>query len=282
MARRRVELLIIDGQNGFVQESLNELYVPGSEKDADRLATLIRRGLDRWDDIHVTMDSHHQLHIANPLMWVDKNGHHPMPFTQIEAQAVKDGFWRINSPSEADQRRGLEYVETLEKEGRYVLTIWNPHCLIMTPGHNIYGAIAEPLMEWEAKYAAVVDKVTKGSNIWTEHYSAVKACIEDPEDGGTAINIPLTESLSRSDLILISGWATNFCVAETLFDISDYFDDGDPNYTNTKKMVLLEDCCSAIPDQPGETFMQAKQDHFMNTMISRGMQVAKSTDTNII
>lgn len=283
MERSQIELLVIDGQNGFLKESLQELYVPGAEKDSEKVAALIDKGVDRLDDLHFTLDSHHLLHIANPLMWINRNGEHPAPFTMITADEARDGIWRINILDPDLVKKGIKYLEYLEKQGRYVLTIWNPHCLIGSEGHNIHQPMLEAMYRWETKNVATSNKWTKGSNVWTEHYSAVQACkVEDDDLQNTGLNMSLIETLQDADVILLAGWALNFCVASTVIDISTKFDEGDPNFTNTKKMILLEDCTSPIPDQPGETLMKKMTDDFMNEMIGRGMQVAKSTDSNIL
>lgn len=279
--KKNVQALVIDGQRGFLDENLGELYVPGSEKDAVRAATLITENKRRLSDLHFTLDSHHLYHIANPLMWVDGRGNHPEPFTDI-TDAVIDGHWHINSPNMKDRERGVKYCEELIIQGRYRLTIWNPHCIIGTRGHQIFGPLVDAMLDWESHWPAIANKWVKGSNPWTEHYSAVRACIEDPDDiEHTGYNMDLIDAIAKADRILVIGWALNFCLASTLLDISDKFDFGDPDFTNTKKMILLTDCTSPIPDQPGQTIMQEMTDAFMKTMATRGMQTAKSTDTNL-
>ena len=169
---KRIELLIIDPQVDFCDPKRGALYVPGAEHDMQRLAKMITRLKDKLDDIHVTLDSHHLIHIAHPIFWRDSHGNHPAPFTRISRTDVEDGVWTPAVPGL--YRRALEYVCKLEQHGRYELTIWPPHCLIGSPGHTVYPELFAALSEWEARFA-FVDYVTKGSNILTEHYSAVQA-----------------------------------------------------------------------------------------------------------
>ena len=78
------------------------------------------------------------------------------------------------------------------------------------------------LTEWESRFA-FVDYVTKGSNILTEHYSAVQADVPDPSDASTQINTRLIQTLENADLVAIAGEARTHCLANTVRDIADGF-----------------------------------------------------------
>src|SRR5438067_1223624 len=121
-------LLIIDPQIDFCCPVHGSLFVPGAERDMQRLAQMIRRNTAEIDKIHVTMDTHHSLHIAHPMFWSDSAGEHPDPFTIITAAEVASGKWSATQP--AMRNRALEYVRALEQGGRYTLCIWPYHCLI--------------------------------------------------------------------------------------------------------------------------------------------------------
>src|SRR5215510_1863800 len=133
---KRIELLVIDPQVDFCDPRRGALYVPGAEHDMMRLATMVRRLKDELDDIHVTLDSHHFIHIAHPIFWRDSSGKHPAFFTRISKSDVEDGVWTPTAPSL--YRRALDYVCKLQQNGRYELTIWPPHCLIGSPGHTVF------------------------------------------------------------------------------------------------------------------------------------------------
>lgn len=260
----KIELLIIDPQNDFCN-SKGALFVPGATEDMERLANLLNRLRDKISDIHVTLDSHRFVDIAHPIFWVDSNGEHPDPFTIISADDVESGKWSTTNP--AYRKRGLDYVKTLATNNRYLLCIWPPHCLIGTWGHNVFQPVQEALLEWEKGRFAVVDYVTKGSNIWTEHYSGVQADVPDPQDPGTMLNILLIETLERADIIGLAGEALSHCVANTVRDIANTFGED-----SIKKMVLLEDCCSNV------TGFDNLGSEFVDEMLSRGMKMEKSTD----
>ena len=93
-----VTLLIIDPQNDFHPGEENTLSVPNADYDTERVVTLIRESISSSsfaiNRIVVTLDSHHKFHIANPTFWVDKNGAHPPPFTNIRCSDVESGIWR--------------------------------------------------------------------------------------------------------------------------------------------------------------------------------------------
>lgn len=262
---QRIELLIIDPQVDFCDPERGALYVPGAEHDMKRLATMIRRVKDKLDDIHVTLDSHHLVHIAHPIFWRDANGKNPPPFTRITRSDVQDGLWTPAVPS--FYPRALEYVRKLEEHGRYELTIWPPHCLIGSPGHNVFPELFAALTEWESRFT-FVDYAAKGSNILTEHYSAVQADVPDATDPSTQINTRLIQTLANADLVLIAGEARTHCVANTVRDIANNFSD----QSHISKLVLLTDASSDIPG------FEAHAENFMNEMVSRGMQLSTTTE----
>jgi nicotinamidase/pyrazinamidase len=262
---KRIELLIIDPQVDFCDPSLGALYVPGAEHDMNRLAAMIRRLKGKLDDIHVTLDSHHYIHIAHPIFWKDSNGQRPPVFTRISRADVEDGIWTPIVPSM--YRRALDYVRKLEQNGRYELTVWPPHCLIGSPGHTVFPELFTALTEWEARFA-FVDFVTKGSNILTEHYSAVQADVPDASDASTQINTRLIQTLENADIILIAGEARTHCLANTVRDIANNF--GDDSFVS--KLVLLKDASSDIPG------FEIHAQNFMDEMIGRGMQLSTTIE----
>ncbi len=258
-----LQFLIIDPQNDFAHPD-GHLFVPGADKDAERLRDMLTRHQSHISDIHITLDSHHLLDIAHPLFWVDGKGQHPAPFTLISEDDVNHGRWKTTHPG--FQARATEYVKALKVGERYELCIWPPHCLIGSAGNDVVQPIAEAVLAWEQEFA-MVDYVTKGSNIWTEHYSAVQADVPDPKDPSTQLNTQLIQVLEEADLIALSGQALSHCVANTIRDIADYFGDESIN-----KMVLIEDTTSSVPG------FEALGERFLTDMTARGMQTAKSTE----
>jgi len=264
----KIHLLIIDPQNDFCDSNTGALYVPGAEEDMTRIGEFIKQKGDKLYDIHVTLDTHHYLDIAHPSFWVGSDGkEQPTPLaTVITVDDVKNGKWRAKNP--AWQKRALEYVEQLEANKRYALVVWPPHCLIGNPGHNIHPNLLGPLLEWEKKYGWV-DYVTKGSNIFTEHYSAVKADVPDPEDTTTDLNTELIEVLESGDMIVVAGEASDFCVANTMRDIVNEFGED-----STKKIVLAKNGMSAV-NAPG---LEHLAEDFFNEMRSKQVKIENLED----
>lgn len=259
----RVRFVGIDWQNDFTDLN-GSLYVPGAEKAASRVATMIHRILPKIYDINATVDSHPFRHIAHPIWWVDSNGQHPVPFTEISEEDVLRGTWRTRNP--AFQQKGLEYVQALKRNGRYVLRIWPPHCLIGSWGHNIYPEVYKAFRAWEESYGNVSYHV-KGINPFTEHYSAVMADVPDPSDPTTILNTKegsLINSLTDADVIPVTGIASSHCLAETVKDVASHFPD--PSYI--AKLLFLEDATAPVPG------CKSLADDFVHEMVKKGMQVS--------
>lgn len=289
----KVELLIIDPNNDFCEKGPDpeniegqqliqltpknnnlmhmpyqgSLYVPGAGQDMVRLAAMIDRLGRKLTDIHVTIDCHHYFSIFHPCFLIDRNGNHPAPYTLIPYKDIVDKVYRASVPS---LQEWLEYyTKTLDDNGRYPYMIWPYHCLIQTPGSCIYPELLDALLRWEAS-PGMVDKVVKGSNFKTEHYSAVKAEVIDPEDKGTMLNTRLVSTLEGADLLPTCGEASNFCFMHTLLDIIKEFGED-----AAKKFVILTDATSPVLGTPE---LEEKQKFFMNEMRRMGVQFSTTTE----
>jgi len=267
---KKVCLLTIDGQVDFCDPN-GALAVPGADRDMSRLAKMILRAKGDIDDIIATMDCHRTLHIAHPIWWVDAHGNHPItipfgPPTLISEDDVvgPNPKWMAFNP--AFRQRSIEYVQALKKNGRYVLCVWPPHCRIGSEGNAIYPELFDAFCAWEEQFA-VVNYVTKGSNMFTEHYSALKADVFDPEDSGTGLNTDLIKLTQDPEIayIGVSGEAGSHCVASTIRDLANNFGD-----ENIKKLVFIEDTCSPVAG------FEKLQEDFVNEMVARGMTVTTS------
>lgn len=262
---KNVHLLIIDPQVDFCDPN-GALYVAGADKDMERLATMIDRVASKLTDIHVTLDSHHLVDVAHPIFWRDTAGKHPNPFTIITASDVETGKWTPSLPSLT--KRMLAYVKALEKGGRYPLCIWPPHCLIGSNGHNVFPCVYDALKRFEESQFAIVDFVTKGSNIYTEHYSALLAEVPDSNDPGTQINTTLVNTLMEADIIAIAGEAGSHCLCNSVKDLAKNFQDD----SYIQKLVLLEDATSPV------TGFEQLQIDFIKEMTARGMRLSTTID----
>lgn len=258
-----VRLIGIDWQNDFC-DSKGSLFVPGADEDAKRCAAMVKRLGKKITQIHETLDSHHFIDIAHPIFLINSEGAHPEPFTIITSKDMKDGVWRATNPG--FQKRAVEYAEQLEANSRYPWCIWPPHCMIGSWGYGMVPELFDAFLEWEQNFR-MVDYVTKGSNFWTEHYSAVQADVPDPNDPSTMLNTTLINTLEEADIIAITGQALSHCLANTIRDIANNFGE-----ENIKKFVLIKDCSSSVPG------FENLGEEFINEMVGRGMQTSTSTE----
>jgi nicotinamidase/pyrazinamidase len=278
--KRDLHLLIIDPQNDFCdlpadyrpQDPLAPaanlapaLPVPGAHADMLRLARLIDSAGTGLSAISVTLDSHQRLDIAHPTFWMKEDGSAVEPFTPISAAEVRAG--RFQPSRQSTIGRVLEYLDTLEASGRYGLFIWPVHCEIGSWGHNVHAAVRAAYNRWEEETLGIVAKIAKGSNPWTEHYSAVMAEVPDPADPGTQLNRGLIDSLAGADQVFIAGEAGSHCVKATTEHIADNFDPG-----SVGKLVVITDCMSPVPG------FEQQYEGFLRDMRRRGLQTAQSSD----
>ena len=179
---------------------------------------------------------------------------------------MENGVWTPVRPSLT--KRMLAYVNALDQGGRYPLCIWPPHCLIGSHGATVVPELFDAFRNWEEEKFGIVDYVAKGSNLYTEHYSGVKAEVPDPEDPSTHINTGLINTLMEADVIGLAGEAGSHCLANTARDIANEF--GDDSYV--AKFCLLTDGTSPV------TGFEQMQTDFVDEMVQRGMTTSTCAD----
>jgi nicotinamidase-related amidase len=274
----RLHLLVIDPQNDFCD--LPSDYLPidpaadaprapalpvkGAHDDMRRLAQLIERGRHGLTAITVTLDSHHRYHIAHPTFWVGADGGPVAPFTEITAADVRAARYLPRDPQARD--RALAYLDALETAGRYRLMVWPVHCEIGTWGHNVHDDVRAAYNRWEDAALGVVAKIAKGSNPWTEHYSAVTAEVPDAGEPDTQLNRKLIDSLLASDRVYIAGEAGSHCVKATTEHIVERFGG------EAHRLTLIEDCMSPVQG------FEAQQQAFFARMREAGVRFATAAD----
>lgn len=274
-----IQLLIIDPQNDFCdlpqgwqpsdpltgQRRAPALPVKGAHADMQRLGQMIDAGKAGISDIIVTLDSHHRLDVAHPLFWVAADGGDVSPFTSITAQQVRDGLYR---PRRAEVLPRVQaYLDELEARGRYTLMIWPVHCEIGTWGHNVHAEVLAACNRWEEANWTAVKQVYKGTNPWTEHYSAMQAEVPDADDPDTQLNQALIAQLDQADVLLIAGEASSHCVKATTEHIVDNLPSG-----QLSKIVLLTDCMSPVGG------FEAQAEGFLTAMRDRGVRLTTSQE----
>lgn len=272
----KVHAVSIDQQKDFTDPN-GSLFVKGANENVKRTSKMIQRLTSKLVDIHVTMDSHRKVDISHPLWWVTDAGEKPGPITGVTADA--NGIFHFESfitgvkttgrtRSLSAKNRTLQYLRDLNTNGRYPHTIWPEHCIIGDEGHNLDPAVAAAVHEWEEKRYAVADIVTKGSNPWTEHFSAIKAEVPDPSDPSTQINTRFIQSLESADVVIWFGEALSHCLANTFRDTLDNF--SDPSFI--KKQYLCVNGSSSVPG------FEKFGDDFLAEMKAKGVNLTTAED----
>tara|TARA_Y100000310_G_scaffold279517_1_gene298666 strand:+ start:2636 stop:3475 length:840 start_codon:yes stop_codon:yes gene_type:complete len=256
----KIDFLIIDPQQSFADPA-GSLFVPGADADMDRLASLIDDVTPKINRIHVTLDQHHAIDISHPSWYASEHGDPAKAITVMTYDPAKDvfsGFCPIDGSTVEyrTRRRGFhdhtkQYIEALAASGRYPHTIWPEHCLIGDEGGTVHPAVLAAVQAWARSKVSTVNFVAKGSNPFTEHFSAVKAEVPQPNDPSTDINTAFVQSVDDADLTFFAGEALSHCMANTGRDSVAVA----PSLA--KKLVLLTDATSNVPgfEQYGTDFI---------------------------
>ncbi len=242
-------LLIIDPQNDFHEGG--SLAVPGATFDSANIAALIHAQGSRIHQIHVTLDSHHKLHIANPFFWVCPKNTHPPPFTTITREDILTRKWVPSRAKLIDWC--LSYVDSLRLANN-TLTIWPEHCIIGTPGQCVVPVLNDALQTWAGEQLDIVQYIQKGSNPLTEMYSGLSADVPIESDPSTQFNHDVLDRLLEADRVLICGEALSHCVKHTMHDLLSVCP---PD--RIRDVYVLADATSSVKgfEQYGNTFLNS-------------------------
>ena len=266
----KVHLLIIDPQNDFMDIPDASLGVPGANEDMKRLARMVERIGHKLEDIHVTLDSHRLMDVGHPAWWMNAHGDQPPYFTIITEDDIRNGIWTPRNP--ALRSRMISYAHALESvPGGYKITVWPPHCLIGTPGHNVQSDLMRALLAWEERYFASVGYVTKGTNVWTEHFGGLMAEVPMATDPASGLNTDFLSVLAEADIVVVGGEALSHCVLSTVTQIADNI-----GGEHIQKFHILTDCSSPVPkvgDGPDFPVIAA---NWLKAMEARGMTLTTS------
>lgn len=277
------QLLVIDPQNDFCDlpaawqptdpvtgmRTTPSLPVAGAHADMQRTAAFVRAHGALLDGITITLDSHQQFDIAHPGYWQQADGRAVAAFTPITAAQVRTGAF---SPRNAALLpRTLQYLDALEQQGRYTHMVWPVHCEIGSWGHGVHAEVLAACGEWQLQRRRAVRNVFKGTNPFTEHYSAIEAEVPDADDPDTALNTRLLAALGTADRLFIAGEASSHCVRATTEHIVQHLPRLQPGWTPAR-ITLLTDCMSPVRG------FEAQHTAFLDAMRAQGVQLARSTD----
>ena len=282
-------LMLIDVQNTFCIPEF-ELYVGGRSgrgavEDNVRLCKFMYRNLGTITQITATMDTHKAMQVFHAIFFVDKDGNHPSPYTDIQVSELRDGKWRFNPAlasqfniaPEYGQQMMVHYAEELKKSGKYALTIWPYHAMLGGIGHALVPAVEEAILFHTVARLANPDIVIKGETPFTENYSVI---------GPEVLTGPMDETLGTHDQrfiqqlqeferLIVAGQAKSHCVAWTVSDLLDDIMLADPQLA--KKVYLLEDCTSPVVVS-GVVDHTDAADAAYDRFAKAGMHLVKSTD----
>lgn len=280
MATRTTQLLVIDPQNDFCDLPASycpagrapSLPVAGAHADMQRLAAFIRARGGQIDAITVTLDSHQRFDIAHPGFWQTGAEAEVAPFTPITAAQVRAGTF---TPRDAAALpRTLAYLDALEAQGRYTLMVWPVHCEIGSWGHGIHTDVLAACGDWQLQRQRAVRSVLKGTNPWTEHYSAIEAEVPDADDASTALNTALLLSLGQADQLLVAGEASSHCVRSTTEHIVQHLPRLVPGW-QASRIVLLTDAMSPVGG------FEAQHQAFLEAMRAAGVQLKTMNEIDL-
>ena len=254
----RVLLLLIDVQNTFCIPEF-ELFVGGRSglgavEDNRRLCAFIYRNLGRITRICPTLDTHRAMQIFHSIFLVDRDGHHPAPYTAVTVDDIARGRWRFN-PSLAPglgidagdgQAHLAHYARTLAKGGKYALTVWPYHAMLGGIGHALVSAVEEAVFFHSIARLSPTDFQIKGGHPLTEHYSALGPEVRTSAEGEPVMgkNQHLIDNLLAFDAVIIAGQAKSHCVAWTISDLLEDILETDRRLA--EKIYLLEDASSPV------------------------------------
>ena len=278
--RERISVFGIDAQIGFCHPD-GSLFVPGAVEDTKRALEFFYPRLDRITTMVMSLDTHAVHQVFHPSYWRDENGEPPAPFTPITRADVESGKWTPTRERDAC----IEYVARLEKNGKYVLTIWPYHTLLGGVSHALVPAV----MEMCILHALARDTKTvfeaKGSEPLTENYSVLSP--EVTELGGRRVgmfNESLFATLMKHDRVFVFGQAKSHCVLSTLLDMRARIESTDRGLA--KKIVVLADAMSPVPPPPISPLPDALNfpviaDRALEELAAFGMNVTTTRDATL-
>jgi nicotinamidase-related amidase len=281
-------LMLIDVQNTFCIPGF-ELYVggrsgQGAVDDNTRLCEFIYKNLGDITQITATMDTHRTMQVFHSIFFVDEDGNHPAPYTDIHVSEVQEGKWKFNpalAPQfdiapEYGQQMMVHYAEALQKSGKYALTIWPYHAMLGGIGHALVPAVEEALFFHSIARLSQTDIVIKGESPFTENYSVIgPEVLTGPMDEPLGMHDQkFIQQLQDCDRLIIAGQAKSHCVAWTVSDLLE--DIAVTDLELAKKVYLLEDCTSpvVVPDVVDHTDVA---DAAYERFAKAGMNIIQST-----
>ena len=239
-------LVIIDPQNCFMDIPDMPLSVVGATADMARLADHLRSSLlSQYGRVYITLDTHPSDHISHAVRWVDAQGNHPAVFTIITSADYEAGVWRAALPSDQSW------------QGEYLHHLTRPHCIWPVHGQkgslewHLCNEISSVLNDYLTgrgpdPFEHKVVYVEKGMHRDVEQFGVFGADVPYPDAPETNINTKLIREINQYSEVVFAGEASSHCVMDSVNQFLANVPDAD-----WKKVVVLRDCMSPVPQPPG-------------------------------
>lgn len=159
-------------------------------EEGSTLAQFISQHLDDIDEIVVTLDSHHKLHVSHSTYWVDGAGGQQQPAvnTTITLRDVEAGLWRPRKPELLEytmdllrqlgaQNAHYGYGSTTDADADIAavqgpgggIVIRPEHCLVGSQGSAILPAVHRAIGEWVDHTLRDVTYLTTANKNYLQH-----------------------------------------------------------------------------------------------------------------
>ncbi|MDR2540520.1 MAG: isochorismatase [Candidatus Peribacteria bacterium] len=283
MDKYKIALMPIDEQITFGIPGF-ELFVQNAPEDTKRLAEWLYRNFGRITTIFPTMDTHTAMQIFHSLFFIDASGIPVAPNTVISSDDLTKGIYQVN-PAVATAlgvgyttltKHVLHYTQSLERNGKYSLIIWDYHAMLGGIGHALIPLLEEAIFFHTQVRNSQPGIEIKGGSPLTENYSVLSPEVLNTYDGSpiASKNARFIEKLLNYDMVIIAGQAKSHCVAFSIEDLLTEIQAKDPALA--KKVYLLEDCTSPVVIPNGPDFTDQGNQAF-ERFRNAGMHLVKST-----
>jgi nicotinamidase-related amidase len=262
----KVSVLDIDSQFDF-SFSQGTLFVAGRSgqgaQDAhNRKVQWGYKYLWLWHEWINTLDSHVPYQVFFPTAHRKADGTMPDEHTIIKAEDYVRGLYQADPAMAASlnvnpawlTRQWTYYCNELEKvdpktgRAKHQLYLWPFHCPLGSKGHRLAGVVDELRFFHSFVRGARNTPAVKGTNPMTEHYSIFKPEVLTTWEGkpipGAQRNSLLIERLFVSDMVIMMGLASDYCVAESIYDFLGEIQAKDPELA--KKVYVVKDLTAPV------------------------------------
>jgi hypothetical protein len=244
--------------------------VPGANEDAERIAELISQNIALIDEIIVTLDTHHRVHIAHPIFWTNAAGESPAPYTTVTLGDLESGKWEPRNP----EHKGhcVHYLKELKLK-EMTLTIKPEHALKGSLGHTVVPSINEALQEWAGQRKRRVGYIFKSENSLTDMTSVFAADVKIIGDPTTALDPAILQHLQTAHRLVVCGQSLSHGIRFSMRDLLQHWQ------KDTSTIVLLKDGSSPNPNIDAGKF---QADVFWEEMAASGVTLSRAAEVFVV